>query len=115
MIHSIKVILFNGFICLKLNPEGMAAAAKPQPLIPEDMLEKILWRLRVKSLLRLSCVCKVWHALITSPKLNKKLLSQNRMNMVVLTNDCVPQILDYEALLYHPQNNNNNLDVVYDE
>ena len=78
------------------------------------MLEEILLRLSVKSLLRLSRVCKVWHALITSPKCNKKLLSQNRMNMVVSTNHCVPQILDYEALLYPPQNNNNH-DVVYDE
>nr|POE53906.1 putative f-box protein [Quercus suber] len=96
----------------------MAAAAKPQPQphVPEDMLEEILLRLSVKSLLRLSCACKVWHALITSPKFNKKLLSQNRMNMVVSTNGCVPQILDYEALLYPPQNNNNNHhDVVYDE
>ena len=34
--------------------------------------------------------------------------------MVVSNNHCVPQILDYEALLYPPQNNNNH-DVVYDE
>ncbi|XP_050241327.1 F-box/kelch-repeat protein At3g06240-like [Quercus robur] len=94
----------------------MAAAAKPQPQLPEDMVEEILLRQPVKSLLRFSCVSKLWHALITSPKFTRILLSQNRMNMVVLTNDCIPQIFDYEALLYPPQNNNgDDDDVVCDE
>ncbi|XP_075654736.1 F-box/kelch-repeat protein At3g06240-like [Castanea sativa] len=97
----------------------MAEAAKPrpQPHLPEDMVEEILLRQPVKSLLRFSCVSKVWHALITSPNFTKVLLSQNRMNMVVLTNDCIPQIFDYEALLLYPPQNNNkdDDDVVYDE
>ena len=36
--------------------------------------------------------------------------------MVVLTNDCIPQIFDYETLLYPPQNNDgDDDDVVCDE
>lgn len=96
----------------------MAEAAKPQPHLPEDMVEEILLRQPVKSLLRFSCVSKVRHALITSPNFTTKVLpSQNRMNMVVLTNDCIPQIFDYEALLLYPPQNNNkdDDDVVYDE
>lgn len=89
---------------------------KPQPHLPEDMVEEILLRQPVKSLLRFSCVSKAWHALIISPKFTKILQSQNRMYMVVLTNDCIPQIFDYEALLYRPRNNNkDDDDVVYDE
>ncbi|XP_011043205.1 PREDICTED: putative F-box/LRR-repeat/kelch-repeat protein At1g11620 [Populus euphratica] len=40
--------------------------------LPEDVIIEILSRLPVKNLLQFKCVCKSWHAIITSPKLISK-------------------------------------------
>ncbi|KAL0006552.1 hypothetical protein SO802_008054 [Lithocarpus litseifolius] len=62
--------------------------------IPNDLVEEILSRLPVKSLMRFKCVSKAWHTLISSHQFAKSHFQRasqnpNRMNVLVLTNNCV--------------------------
>ncbi|XP_050272767.1 F-box/kelch-repeat protein At3g23880-like isoform X2 [Quercus robur] len=70
--------------------------------IPNDLVEDILSRLPVKSLMRFKCVSKAWHTLISSRRFAKshfQRASQNPscMNVIVFTDNCVLS-LGYEAL-----------------
>ncbi|KAL6582707.1 hypothetical protein OROMI_004786 [Orobanche minor] len=48
--------------------------------LPQDMIEEILSRLPVKSLLRFRCVSKVWHSLIGSKSFMRKQLKNSKRN-----------------------------------
>jgi len=43
----------------------------PLPILPEELIEEILLRLPVRSLLRFKCVCKSWKTLIFEPGFTK--------------------------------------------
>ncbi|KAK7842549.1 f-box/kelch-repeat protein [Quercus suber] len=63
-------------------------------IIPNDLVEEILSRLLVKSLMRFKCISKAWHTLISSHQFAKSHFQRasqnsNRMNILVLTDNCV--------------------------
>ncbi|RDX80949.1 F-box/kelch-repeat protein, partial [Mucuna pruriens] len=40
-------------------------------ILPEDLIQEILLRLPVRSLLRFKCVCKSWHSIVSNPQFAK--------------------------------------------
>uniref|UniRef100_A0A0E0PU35 F-box domain-containing protein n=1 Tax=Oryza rufipogon TaxID=4529 RepID=A0A0E0PU35_ORYRU len=51
-------------LCVQVQPAGAGAAAAG---IPEDIVEEIILRLPVKSVLRFRSVCKSWRAMVADP------------------------------------------------
>ncbi|GAB2280542.1 hypothetical protein Dimus_015168 [Dionaea muscipula] len=51
------------------------------PFLPEDLLLEILYRLPVKALIRLTCVCKQWLSLIRCPQFATKQLLTTHSNL----------------------------------
>uniref|UniRef100_A0A0D3GDB9 F-box domain-containing protein n=1 Tax=Oryza barthii TaxID=65489 RepID=A0A0D3GDB9_9ORYZ len=62
-------------LCVQVQPAGAGAAAAG---IPEDMVEEILIRLPVKSILRFRSVCKSWRAMVADPCFARLQLRQRR-------------------------------------
>ncbi|GMY27563.1 F-box/kelch-repeat protein At3g06240-like [Fagus crenata] len=78
-------------------------AAKFYFCLPQDLVEDILSRLAVKSLIRFKCASKAWYALITTRQFAKSHFQRasknpNCMKFLVLTSDRVLS-LGYEALV----------------
>ena len=91
--HSFSYIL----IIESQGPELSMRICKARPwsyTIP-NLVEEILSRLPVKSLMQFKCVSKAWHTLISSHQFAKSHFQRasqnpNRMNVLVLTDNCVP-------------------------
>uniref|UniRef100_A0A0E0HPW8 F-box domain-containing protein n=1 Tax=Oryza nivara TaxID=4536 RepID=A0A0E0HPW8_ORYNI len=76
-----------------VEPTGAAAAG-----IPEDIVEEILLRLPVKSILRFRSVCKSWRAMVADPRFVRLQLHHSTTaarhhppSMLVLADWCVPE------------------------
>ncbi|XP_057455222.1 putative F-box protein At3g16210 [Lotus japonicus] len=75
----------------------------PNPSLPEELIQEILLRLPVKSLVRFKCVCKSWLSLISDPKFAKShydLASEPTYRFLFIsTSDSQVQSIDIEASL----------------
>ncbi|KAF2925409.1 hypothetical protein DAI22_06g050300 [Oryza sativa Japonica Group] len=76
-----------------VEPAGAAAAG-----IPEDIVEEILLRLPVKSILRFRSVCKSWRAVVADPRFVRLQLDHSTTaarhrppSMLILADWCVPE------------------------
>ncbi|XP_066167452.1 putative F-box/kelch-repeat protein At3g17280 [Oryza sativa Japonica Group] len=76
-----------------VEPTGAAAAG-----IPEDIVEEILLRLPVKSILRFRSVCKSWRAMVADPRFVRLQLHHSTTaarhyppSMLILADWCLPE------------------------
>ncbi|MCH90873.1 F-box/kelch-repeat protein [Trifolium medium] len=57
--------------------ETLTSPSSSLPTLPFDLISEILYRLPVKLLLQLQCVCKSWKSLISDPNFAKKHLRKS--------------------------------------
>ncbi|THG15680.1 hypothetical protein TEA_021637 [Camellia sinensis var. sinensis] len=68
--------------------------------LPEDVMNKLLSRLPVKSLLRFKCVCRYWYTLIKNPDLISKHFNQENNNGRLLVHHYISDIDRYAIALF---------------
>ncbi|KAF5938245.1 hypothetical protein HYC85_025751 [Camellia sinensis] len=68
--------------------------------LPEDVVNEILSRLPVKSLLRFKCVCRYWYTLIKNPDFISKHFNQENNNGRLLVHHYISDIERYAIALF---------------
>ncbi|KAI7992135.1 F-box/kelch-repeat protein [Camellia lanceoleosa] len=68
--------------------------------LPEDVVNEILSRLPVKSLLRFKCVCRYWYTLIKNPDFISKHFNQENNNGRLLVHHYISDIDRYAIALF---------------
>ncbi|KAA8517957.1 hypothetical protein F0562_015431 [Nyssa sinensis] len=87
--HNDDQCRWNIGACFGCGKQGHLQWTMSPPCdLPIDVIIDILSRLPVKSLLRFSCVCKAWQALLTDSNFIKLQLNQNSFNILVGSHDC---------------------------
>ncbi|XP_057443367.1 F-box/kelch-repeat protein At3g23880-like [Lotus japonicus] len=104
------------------NPPGEWLHAPPLPTLPFELVEDILCRLPVKSLLRFRCVCKSWNSLISDTKFARRHLHEfTRYNLILKSGNhfnSYPLQSDFSAVtpgttrIEYPLNSDYNCDIV---
>lgn len=80
--------------------KGVVTLSLSLPSLPDELIEGILLRLPVKSLLRFKCVCKSWLSLISNPQFAKShfdLGAAPTHRLLNLINDCEFKSIDTDA------------------